>query len=121
MTYSTCQPWTYLATVVRWLDGDTCLLEFKVWPDQVAKVKCRLDGINTPEMHTKDIAEKVRGQAALMHVEGLAPIGKEVMVRLVKREKFGRWLVQITLPDGADLTSKMIADGHGVEYHGGPR
>ena len=54
-------PWTYHATILRWLDGDTVDLDVKVWPEQVLKIRARLDGINTPETRTRDLAEKAAG------------------------------------------------------------
>lgn len=113
--------WTYRAVVVKWLDGDTCDLDVHVWPGQVLRIRARLDGINTPETRTKDRAEKAAGKASKDYAIATCPHGNEQIIHLVKKEKYGRWLVRITLDDGRDLAAKMIALGHGKEYHGEAR
>lgn len=114
-------PWTYHATIVRWLDGDTVDLDVKVWPEQLLRIRARLDGLNTPETRTRNLAEKAAGKAAKAYAMETCPHGSEQVIRLVKKEKYGRWLVRITLDDGRDLAGKMISLGHGKEYHGEAR
>lgn len=115
------EQWTYRAVVSRWLDGDTCDLDVQVWPGQVLRIRGRLDGINTPETRTRDLKEKAAGKACTAFARATCPHGSEQTIRLVKKEKYGRWLVRITLEDGADLAARMIEAGHGQEYHGGRR
>ena len=53
------------------------------------------------------------------------PIGTKVMINTIKpeadREKYGRFLMTVTLPDGSDLDTAMITAGQGVLYEGGAR
>jgi endonuclease YncB( thermonuclease family) len=37
------------------------------------------------------------------------------------KEKYGRYLAKITLPDNTDYASVMIAAGHAKPYFGGTR
>jgi endonuclease YncB( thermonuclease family) len=37
------------------------------------------------------------------------------------KEKYGRYLAKITLPDGSDFASAMVAAGHAVPYFGGTK
>jgi endonuclease YncB( thermonuclease family) len=110
----------YRALVTDVHDGDTFTLNIDlglcvVLVDQ----KLRLAHANAPELATAE------GKAARAWVLGVMPVGTAVTVDTVKaagdKEKFGRWLAQVTLPDGSDLATVMIATDHAVPYEGGAR
>lgn len=101
-------------------DGDTFTLDFDLGLYVfLVSQKLRLAHANAPELNTPE------GQVALHWVMETMPVGTSVTVVTSKaegdKEKFGRWLAQVTLPDGRDLASALIAAGQAVPYEGGPR
>lgn len=113
---------TYDATVVRVIDGDTVVVRTQIWPGIVAEhVHVRLDGINSPEIHTHKECEKAAGLKAKEFVASLLPAGTKVQLSHVKKGKFaGRILGQISA-NGQDIGAAELAAGLAREYHGGHR
>ena len=75
------------ATVDYVVDGDTIHL--------VGEEKVRLVGVNTPELHSSDAAEKQRAELAKEFVENLCPSGAEVGLDvddLKTKDRYGRTL-----------------------------
>lgn len=107
---------TYAATVVRVVDGDTVWLDVDLGLDIHTAISIRLAGINAPETSTPE------GQAARDYLRSRLPAGTRVLLATVKdhREKYGRYLGTITLA-GADLNAELVALGHAVPYGGGKR
>lgn len=123
------EPPVYSCRIVAWLDGDTCdvmLILPVVVIDTTVTVeipeRVRIDGINAPERHSADRAERFKGETAKDHAEKLAPAGSVVKVESAShrkpREKYGRWLGKLTLVSGSDFAAEMIGSGHATEYHG---
>lgn len=104
--------YSYRATTVRVVDGDTAVLDFDLgfYVHRIETV--RLMGINAPEPHTDT---RVAGGAATEHLEQLI-LGKPLVVKTFKdrREKYGRMLADIFV-DETHVNQQMIADGHAVE------
>jgi micrococcal nuclease len=106
----------YSATVIRWVDGDTVDLRtdlgFRMW----SETRFRLYGIDTPERGQANWAE------ATAFAVGHAPIGSTVRIQTYKDpDKYGRWLVDIYLPDGTHLNQALIDAGLAVPYFGGTK
>lgn len=102
-------------------DGDTVTLELDLGFDITYRAKCRLYGIDTPEMRggtpeTKEAAIKAK-EAVKDWLEArkrrLWFVSNEK-----ERGKYGRALGDITdfAPNGDTLTGYMLAEGHAVEY-----
>jgi len=106
----------YRAIITSVYDGDTLTAEidlgFKMW---AKKVKLRLIGIDTPEIRTKDMAEKEAAKKARDRARELC-LGKEVVIISHKKGKYGRWLATIRVDDNVDLADTLISEGHGVPY-----
>ena len=114
----------YKATIIRVIDGDsvevTVNLGFRIAFQQTVRVYA----INAPETRSSDKLEKDRGLAAMWFAIGLLPIGSSVHIKSHKpddKDKFGRWLAEITLPDGTDFATRMLEAGHAKPYFGGSR
>lgn len=74
-------------------------------------LSCRVFGINAPELSTPE------GKAALAYAQTLLPVGTHVVVLSHSWDKYGgRFDGTITLPDGSDFGTQMIASGHAVKY-----
>lgn len=115
----------YDCRVLRWVDGDTVDLSVDLGFGISINERVRVYGINAHEIHSKDSAEKNKGQIAAANAKVLAPVGTLVWATTHKankeEEKFGRWLADIKLADGRDFAKAMIAAGDAVPYFGGPR
>jgi micrococcal nuclease len=102
-------------------DGDTVHLIFGL-PDAPHKHyswTCRLSGIDTPEIRSRDLEEKKLGYAAKKALEDRI-LGKEIEVLCGKFDKYGR--VLCSLYDGEeDLNVWMVESGFALEYDGGKK
>lgn len=123
--------YTYRAELVRVIDGDTVELRVDVGFRIYRVDSFRLAGINTPELHSPDEAERLRAKAAKAAMHS-ALDGRSLTVRTEKdaQEKYGRYLAWIDLDDAertslgtncATVNDWMVARGHAVPYFGGKR
>lgn len=106
---------TFDAKVVDVYDGDTVTLVFKFY--NYYKWKCRLDGIDTPELKTgnnKDEAIKARD-----YLRSII-LNKIVKISCGTFDKYGRLLVKI-LYDNNDINNLMITHGYAKLYLGGTK
>lgn len=110
--------------VVSVYDGDTCKIVFP-FENKLYKWNCRLMGIDTPEMKTKDEKEK---QFAT-HVRDFLRdkmLDKIVNVECLEFEKYGRLLVNINIIEGSldtapniiNINKLLIEKGYAFEYLG---
>jgi endonuclease YncB( thermonuclease family) len=110
----------YPGIVRDWHDGDTCHVDLDLGfgimlasynLDGKVLYRCRIFGINAPELRTQE------GKDALAYANQLCPAGTRVTVSSYHWDKYGgRFDGTITLPDGTDLGTAMIAAGHAVAY-----
>ena len=141
---------TYLAKVVRVVDGDTVDLDIDLgFGIVLKKQRARLLGINTPESRTRDKEEKIRGLAAKTRlIEILLANDNEVFFVSAKKGKYGRYLSilyvkeipgsklemvekmkekgkQIVMNDDTidvwDVNEQLVIEDHAVRYFGGKR
>ncbi len=108
----------YPGVVRDWHDGDTChvdldlgfaVIEAAYDLDAKPRLSCRVFGINAPELSTD------AGKVALAFAKTLCPPGTRVLVLSRGWDKYGgRFDGQITLPDGRDYATVMIAAGQAV-------
>lgn len=104
--------WQYPALIDSWHDGDTPICHINLSPTiEWHGVHVRVDGINAPELKASG------GQASLDHANQICPPGTSVILLSSRPEKYGRFLAKITLPDGSDFSTRMIADGFAVAYN----
>ena len=99
--------------VVRWVDGDTVILNvdlgFKVWSEQ----KFRLARVNTPEVGQPGYRE------AVAYVNEAIPAGSEIVVDCLGLDKYGRWIAEVYLPgtfDSVNLNDSLVSKGLAVPY-----
>jgi len=96
--------WQFPATVNRVVDGDTVEMHVRFSAeDERHNVNIRVEGINALELSEKF------GPEAKAKAESLLPVGAEVVLVHRRREKYGRFLARITLPDGSDFSDHMLA------------
>lgn len=104
------------ATVVRWVDGDTCYLDVALPFGLTARMDFRLFGIDTPERGFRGWAE---ASGMSRH---LAPAGALVSVRTFKDpDKYGRYLAVVGTSDGRVVNDELVLAGLAGLYSGGAR
>ena len=86
---------TYKATVVRVVDGDTAELVIDLGFTVQWKSTCRFYGINTPELKSKDVDEKAKAIAAREFTKANLNEGAIVIIKSKELDKYGRPLVDI--------------------------
>lgn len=116
------------AKCVKVYDGDTFHLGTLMPPPYGAtRFCCRLLGVDTPELRTRDTAEKALAREARDIVKGLI-LHKTVQVRVSGTDKYGRLLVRVLLPMteggdamGVDLSQHLINERVAIAYDGGKK
>ena len=105
------------AKVVKVYDGDTIHIVFKYF-DTFFKWNCRIQHVDTPELRTKDLEEKKRGYECRDKLSALI-LDKVVSVKCSKFDKYGRLLVEITVPEsGVKIHEYLISEGLANKYEG---
>ena len=112
--------YTYKASVVKVVDGDTLDVVIDLGFFVSVKQRVRLDGINTPETRTKNLREKELGLKAKQLVKDKVE-GKDITVRVYKKGKFGRYLCDVILEDETILNNLLVERKLAKEYHGESR
>jgi micrococcal nuclease len=108
--------YNYMATIERWVDGDTVWLTVDLGFRMTTRQAFRLAGIDTPERGQDGYA------AATARANELAPVGMHLPIATYKNpDKFGRWLVDLYLDSGGTVNEKLIDEGFAVAYFGGTR
>lgn len=97
-----------LYKVVKIVDGDTIVVNMEGVPEKV-----RLIGINTPEIHHRTKGVEFFGPEAALYTKRLL-LGKKVRLEYdaQKRDKYGRILAYVYLPDGTLMNAKLVAEGY---------
>lgn len=107
-------PYTYHATVVRVIDGDTVMLDvslgFGIW---LRDQSFRLAGCNAIER------SKPGGKEAKAHLAEVLPAGIAVLLRSIQNDKYGgRYDARLSVGGIEDLTDSLIAGGWAVAWDG---
>ena len=108
--------------VIKVYDGDTITIASNVpglYNSPIYKFSVRLNGIDTPEMRTKDEDEK---EIATLARDALSEkiMGKEIRLENIKTEKYGRVLCDIYL-DKIHLNQWLIDEKYALPYDGGTK
>lgn len=107
------------ARIYKVYDGDTVSLLFR-WKKQTINVSCRIDGIDTPELRTKNEKEKELAIKARDFLKDLI-LEKTLLVTFLKNGKYGRPLIEIHLPNGQSIKDIMIRKKYAKFYDGGSK
>lgn len=103
----------FISRVTNVVDGDTVDVVFK-YNGSFYKWRCRLYGINTPEIRTSDKKEKEVALKIKEYVEKNL-LDKIVTVKCHDFDSFGRLLVQIYI-NGQNFNQKLINMEFACEY-----
>jgi endonuclease YncB( thermonuclease family) len=103
----------YPATVLEIHDGDTFNARLDLGFAVTITLACRVYGINAPELRYS------AGKAALAYVETIMKVGDDVKITSHGWDKYGgRFDGEVTLADGRDLATLMLASGNAVAMKG---
>lgn len=107
--------------VIKVYDGDTITVAAKLpYADSlVYRFPVRLDGIDCPELKSKNEHEQACAQLAKEELSGLV-LGKTVEIRDSKTEKYGRLLANIYIGE-LHLNKHMVDRRLAVAYDGGTK
>jgi endonuclease YncB( thermonuclease family) len=95
--------WTFPGAVDSVTDGDTIVVHILWRPGEEGHgINVRIEGINAIELSQKFGAE------ARDYLLTLLPSGTQVTLVARKREKYGRFLSQVILPDGRSAGQEML-------------
>lgn len=106
------QPGYY--SIAHFTDGDTIAVDMNGKVEDI-----RMIGVDTPETHRPNSPVECYGQEAANYTQKL--IGKS-KVRLqadpldTNRDRYGRLLRYVYLPDGTLIEDKLISEGYGFAY-----
>lgn len=106
----------YKASVVRVVDGDTIDADVDLGFYCTMRLRLRILGVDTPELNSKDPAEREKALKAKQFVEdALLPI-PGILIKTSKADSFGRWLATVTYYGGKNLAEELLANGHAVPF-----
>jgi micrococcal nuclease len=104
----------YRAKAIYVVDGDTIDVIIDLGFNVFNKHRVRLYGIDTPELKSSDLNERVRANEAKALVIDLLTKHPDVEIVTYKdqTDKYGRYLAEVWLPDGTSLANKLIESGY---------
>lgn len=108
------------AKVVSVYDGDTvkCVFPLK---DTLYKWNCRLTGVDTPEIRTRNKVEKKYGYEVRNYLRKKI-LNKVVTLECGEFDKYGRLLAKIKCTgDKCSVNQWLIDNDYAFEYHGGTK
>lgn len=106
--------------VVHVYDGDTIHIVGRVkYNPELFKFSVRLNGLDCPEMTSKDPEEREMAIKAKTYIQERVE-NKYVVLNQVKLDKYGRLLAEVTL-DGDSINQELINKRLAVVYDGGTK
>ncbi len=107
--------------VIKVYDGDTITVQFKLpyKKSKLYKISVRLNGIDCPELKTKNAIEKQCSQIAKQKVSDLL-MGKTVHFKNVSMEKYGRLLADVYY-NGKSVNQWLLDNHLAINYDGGTK
>ncbi|NTW91114.1 MAG: nuclease [Erysipelotrichaceae bacterium] len=100
---------TYKAVLNKIVDADTLDATLDLGFSVFKKVRCRLAGINAPELSTPE------GKIAKQFLIETLPLNSEITVESKGYDKYGRSIAVIYF-NGESINKKLLDTGHAVPY-----
>ena len=118
---------TYQAKIVYIYDGDTMHVVFKEF-GKYFRWNCRISGVDTPELRTKNLREKEMGYKVRDELRKLF-MDKIVKIKCGEFDKYGRLLIDVYVPDDIRSENKteqmlsewLIENKYAYAYDGGTK
>lgn len=107
--------------VIKVYDGDTITIQFRLpyKKSPLYKISVRLNGLDCPELKTKNLIEKQCSQIAKEKVSDLL-LGQTVEFKNVSMEKYGRLLADVYFK-GKSVNQWLLDNHLAVGYDGGTK
>ena len=107
--------------VIKVYDGDTITVQFKLpyKKSKLYKISVRLNGIDCPELKTKNEIEKKCSKIAKQKVSDLL-MGKTVQFKNVGMEKYGRLLADVYY-NNKSVNEWLLENHLAITYDGGTK
>jgi len=83
-------------------------------------INIRVNGVDTPEIRTKNICEKKRALKAKEYVSQLLRKAKKINLKNIKRGKYFRVVAKVII-DGEFLSSLLLKEGLAYRNNGGTK
>ena len=109
-----------ISNILKIVDGDTVDLSLDLGFYVTVVQRIRLDGVDTPEIHSKDTQEKQLGQEAKNFIIKWFEENKDLTIKTKKDDKYGRMLGEI-LCGNKSLNKTLVEMGYAWEYDGGEK
>ena len=114
------QDYVYNGQIINVVDGDTCDIKIDLGFYVYIHERMRLNGIDTAELNSTDPGLRKLAQDAKAWLAAYS--GRSITLKSYKKDKFGRFLVDIFLPGETEsLNSKLLSLGLAKPYDGGAR
>ena len=99
----------YNAKLVRWIDGDTVILDIDLGFYVTRQERVRLARINAPELNSQVPYQVRRAKSARAKAKKFAPEGSEVILSTSKNDidRYSRYIGEITL-NGKNISDYLI-------------
>lgn len=108
--------YTTLLKIIKVIDGDSIIGVFK-FNNIFYKYNFRINGIDTPEIHSKNIIEKNKGIAAKEYLTNKI-LNKILLSDFLDFDKYGRILVNIYIDENYSISDDLIQGGYAYSYDG---
>lgn len=102
----------YKATVNRWIDGDTLLLDIDVGFFIIRQERIRLARIDAPELNDHRVTYVRKAKHARAVGKKICPHGSEVLLQTKKsdRDMYARYIAEVTF-EGKNLSDYLLSTG----------
>tara|TARA_Y100000389_G_C17471074_1_gene530979 strand:+ start:9188 stop:9622 length:435 start_codon:yes stop_codon:yes gene_type:complete len=108
------------AKIVSVYDGDSCKVVFPL-QEKLYKWTCRLAGIDTPELRTRNKLEKAHGLLVRDKLREKI-LNKVVTLKCFEFDKYGRLLISIYCDDDKLSVNQWLIDNdYALKYDGGTK
>lgn len=108
------QNYIYNARIINVVDGDTVDMLVDLGFHTYIKDRFRLSGINTAEMNSTDAVERKLAQDAKEWM--MSFLNKDVVIKSMKKDKYGRYLAYIYKDSEISLNDQMLSLGLAKVY-----
>ena len=112
------QLYNYKATVEKIVDGDTVTLRIDLGFTVSWRSNCRLAGINTPELTSKDPVTRAKALEAKQYLIDRFVLDADILIVSKHLDKYGRPVVDVYYGDNFEnhLNQELIDSGLAVVY-----
>ena len=117
ITATAPEPFVYrVKALAKVVDGDTLDLDLDLGFSLTLRQRVRLNGIDTPELRSRNPQEKLKGQESQEFVRQWFNRPGAVLVRTTKEEKYGRMLADCYREGAPSLCRELLERGLAQPY-----